>query len=112
MLTNITSYKHASSGSIFNGNNRVNYSEALKFHDLCKNCFIRQREVLKAEEYITMFFLLSKTRMYANCNDNRDFFVSIGERSYDVVLCKPWRREISFVFINAAEETVASVFRV
>jgi len=89
MLTNITSYKHTSSSSIFHGNNRVNYSEALKFHGVCKNCFIRQREVVKTEEYITMLLFLSKTRMYANFNDNRDFFVSIGENSYDVVLWKP-----------------------
>jgi len=37
MLTNITSYKHASSVSIFSGSNRVNYSEALKFQEPRKN---------------------------------------------------------------------------
>jgi hypothetical protein len=92
MLTNITSYKHASSGSIFNRStcNRVNYSEALKFHGIReKKCFIRQREVVKTEEYITMLLFLSKTRMHANFNDNGGFFVSIGESSYDVVL---WER--------------------
>jgi hypothetical protein len=89
MLTNITSYRHARSGTIFNGCNRVKHSETLKFHGLRKKRrFIRKREVVKKEEYITMLLFLSKTRIYANFNDNVTFSVSIGESSYDVVLWK------------------------